>query len=67
MFVGNMKGGETPAVLALAREFRQMNGLDPHTWLVDVLGRIVSGRTTINQLNRLLPWNWKAEHRQVTA
>jgi len=27
----------------------------------DVLERIVSGRTKINQLHVLLPWNWKAE------
>ncbi|NKJ35270.1 hypothetical protein FHT28_001997 [Rhizobium sp. SG570] len=30
------------------------------TWLADVLERIVSGRTTINQLDTLLPWNWSA-------
>lgn len=33
---------------------------DTH-YLTDVLERIVSGRTKINQLNTLLPWNWKAE------
>ncbi|MCO5153696.1 transposase domain-containing protein (plasmid) [Shinella yambaruensis] len=38
-----------------------MNGLDPYTWLADVLERIVSGRTTINQLDTLLPWKWKAD------
>jgi hypothetical protein len=33
-----------------------------HTYyLTDLLERIVSGRTKINQLHTLLPWNWKAE------
>jgi len=30
-------------------------------WLTDVLGRVVSGRTKARELERLLPWNWKAE------
>jgi transposase len=30
-------------------------------WLTDVLERMVSGRTKANELERLLPWNWKAE------
>ncbi len=33
----------------------------PPNYLTDVLERIVSGRTKINQLHMLLPWNWKAE------
>src|SRR3954462_6653115 len=30
-------------------------------WLTDVLERMVSGRTKAHELERLLPWNWKAE------
>jgi hypothetical protein len=30
-------------------------------WLTDVLERTVSGRTKAYELERLLPWNWKAE------
>ncbi len=30
-------------------------------WLTDVLERMVSGRTKATELDRLLPWNWKAE------
>ncbi|MDI2060745.1 transposase domain-containing protein, partial [Bradyrhizobium sp. Mp19] len=33
----------------------------PRHYLTDVLERIVSGRTKINQLHTLLPWTWKAE------
>jgi len=61
MFVGNVQGGETFAVLASLINSAKLNGLDPYTWLADVLERIVSGRTTINQLDTLLPWNWKAD------
>jgi transposase len=38
-----------------------LNGLDPLTWLSDVLERIVSGRTKSHQLHELLPWNWQAD------
>jgi transposase len=30
-------------------------------WLTDVLEHMVSGRTKAHELERLLPWNWKAE------
>ena len=33
----------------------------PSAWLTDVLERMVSGRTKANELERLLPWAWKAE------
>jgi transposase len=29
-------------------------------WLTDVLERVVAGRTKAHELERLLPWNWKA-------
>ena len=38
----------------------KLNGVEPMAWLTDVLGRIVSGRTKVNELDSLLPWNWKA-------
>jgi transposase len=31
-----------------------------HQRLTDVLDRIVSGRTKVNALRELLPWEWKA-------
>jgi hypothetical protein len=30
-------------------------------WLTDVLERIISGRIKAHELERLLPWTWKAE------
>jgi transposase len=38
----------------------KLNGVDPQTYLTDVLERIVSGRTKSHQLHELLAWNWKA-------
>jgi hypothetical protein len=39
----------------------KLNGVEPLAWLTDVLERMVSGRTKATELERLLPWNWKAE------
>ncbi len=39
----------------------KLNGVEPLAWLTDVLERMVSGRTKAAELERLLPWNWKAE------
>lgn len=38
----------------------KMHGLDPQTYLADVLDRIVSGSTKVNAVGELLPWRWKA-------
>jgi hypothetical protein len=39
----------------------KLNGVEPQAWLTDVLERVVSGRTKAHELERLLPWAWKAE------
>jgi hypothetical protein len=39
----------------------KLNGVEPLAWLTDVLERMVSGRTKIHELERLLPRAWKAE------
>jgi transposase len=38
----------------------KLNGLDPETYLADILERMASGATKNNQLHELLAWNWKA-------
>jgi hypothetical protein len=67
MFVGNARGGETFAILASLINSAKLNGLDPQTWLADVLERVVSGQTAINQLDTLLPWNWSPEQTRQAA
>jgi IS66 C-terminal element len=39
----------------------KLNGVEPQAWLTDVLERMVSGQTKAHELERLLPWIWKAE------
>ena len=38
----------------------KLNDVEPLAWLTDVLERVVSGRTKIHELDKLLPWTWKA-------
>ena len=61
MFAGSEGGAETWAILASLINSAKLQDIDPRHYLTDVLERIVSGRTKINQLNTLLPWHWKAE------
>ena len=35
--------------------------VEPWVWLTDVLEHIISGRIKAHELERLLPWAWKAE------
>jgi transposase len=37
----------------------KLNNATPMAWLIDVLERIVSGRTKAHELPALLPWNWR--------
>ena len=39
----------------------KLDGIEPQAWLTDVLARMVSGRTKAHELERLLPWAWKAQ------
>lgn len=67
LFCGNEGGGETWAILASLVNTAKLNGLDPQTYLTDVLERIVSGRTKNHQLHELLAWNWKAARETAEA
>ena len=67
MFAGSASGGERWAVLASLINTAKLHGVDPQTWLADVLERIVSGRTKANAMHELLPWNWRAATGADTA
>jgi NAD(P)-dependent dehydrogenase (short-subunit alcohol dehydrogenase family) len=45
----------------------KLHEIDPQTYLADVLDRIVSGRTKVNALRELLPWEWKAAREAAAA
>jgi transposase len=60
LFCGDEGGGETWSILASLLNTAKLHGVDPETYLTDVLERMVSGRTKNNQLHELLVWNWKS-------
>ncbi len=64
LFSGDEGGGETWAILSSLLNTARLNGVDPEAYLVDVLERMVSGRTTNDRLHELLAWNWKPEAAQ---
>lgn len=49
-------GAETRARAMTIVETAKLNGLDPQTYLADVLDRIHDHKS--NRLDELLPWNW---------
>lgn len=59
LFAGSEAGAHTWAVLASLLQTARLNGLDPYTWLNDVLERIVSGAVKNHELDQLLAWNWR--------
>lgn len=58
LLAGSDGGAETWAILASLLQTARLNGLDPFTWLNDVLTRIVTGQVKSNDLACLLPWAW---------
>jgi hypothetical protein len=61
LFAGSDGGARHWAIVASLVATAKLNGVEPLAWLTDVLERIVSGRTKAHELERLLPWAWKAE------
>jgi transposase len=61
LFAGSDGGARHWAVVASLVATARLNGVEPLAWLTDVLERMVSGPTKAHELERLLPWNWKAE------
>ena len=49
------------AIVASLVATAKLNGVETLAWLTDVLERMVSGRTKAHELEKLLPWAWKAE------
>ena len=58
---GSDGGARHWAIVASLVATAKLNGVEPLAWLTDVLERMVSGRTKAHELERLLPWTWKAE------
>jgi SNF2 family DNA or RNA helicase len=58
---GSDGGARHWAIVASLVATAKLNEVEPWAWLTDVLERMVSGRTKAHELERLLPWTWKAE------
>ncbi len=67
LFAGADSGGKHWAIVATLIQTAKLNEVEPLAWLTDVLKRIVSGKTKRNQLDTLLPWNWKPLDQVVPA
>src|SRR4051794_3265887 len=61
LFAGSDGGARHWAIVASLVATAKLNGVEPSAWLTDVLERMVSGRAKAHELERLLPWAWKAE------
>jgi transposase len=61
LFAGSAAGGRDWAILASLLNSAKLNDIDPFSYMADVLERIVSGAVKVNDLDRLLPWAWRAE------
>ncbi|MFL5335984.1 MAG: transposase domain-containing protein, partial [Geminicoccaceae bacterium] len=55
------------AIVASLVATAKLNGVEPQAWLTDVLERMVSGRTKVHELERLLPRHWKTEQLAVAV
>jgi transposase len=62
LFAGADSGGRHWAMVASLIQTAKLNDVDPLAWLTDVLERVVSGRTKRNELQTLMPWNWKVDN-----
>ena len=67
LFAGSDGGARHWAIVASVIATAKLNGVEPQAWLTDVLERMVSGRTKANELEHLLPWNWKIERLAAVA
>jgi transposase len=61
LFAGSDAGARSWAIFTSLIQSAKLNGVNPTAYLTDVLDRMVSGAVKAHQLDRLLPWHWKAE------
>ena len=63
LFAGSDEGAENWAVLATLIECCKLHGVNRHTYLTDVLTRLVNGHLA-SRLGDLAPWAWQAANTQ---
>lgn len=60
LFAGSDEGGESRACMASLIETCKLNGVNPQTWMTDLLTRLVNGWPQ-DRIDKLMPWCWKPE------
>jgi len=60
LFAGSDGGAERWATVCSLIATAKLNGVEPYTYIKDVLERLASGHS-MSRLNELLPWNWQPE------
>jgi hypothetical protein len=65
LFCGSDRGGQRAAILYSVIVTVKMNGVDPQSWLADVLARIAGHPAS--KLDELLPWNWNIAKPKPTS
>jgi transposase len=57
MFAGSDEGGRRAAAMYTLINTAKLNGIDPQSWLADVLARLPDH--PVRAIGALLPWSWK--------
>ena len=57
LFAGSDEGGENWAGLASLIETCKLNAVNPHTYVTDLLTRLVNGWPR-SRIDELMPWRW---------
>jgi transposase len=64
LFAGHDDGAQNWAIVASLIETCKLGGVDPYSYLADVLFRLVNLWPN-SRLDELLPWNWDAAKDQL--
>lgn len=67
LFAGSDAGARSWAIFTSLIQTARLTDVDPVAWLTDVLERMATGAVKANDLDRLLPWTWKAERAAKAA
>ena len=63
LFAGSDGGARHWVIAMTLIQTAKLNGVDPMSWLTEVLEHTVSGQTKVHELSSLLPWNWAVARR----
>lgn len=59
LFTGSNAGGERASAIYSVIETAKLNGIEPQTYIADVMEKIASGWPA-SRWDEIMPWNWTA-------